>query len=444
MQAIAPGPAILHIPTSPGCNNRCEFCLDEARGMGRFTLQQHIEQLRAGRSISDGVVFTNGEPTLTRHLPDAVAAARDLGFSLIGLISNGRRLSDRSFAEALLDAGLNEVTISAHGPTADVHDAITRRKGSFEQTRRGLANLQELRNGRRFTFHVNCTLVQKNLPHLQAMVDYARGFDIDRLNFNVVEARGTARKLFADVQPRYVDVVAAMLSSGLDFGRPELCMSRIPPCAGGMDWSQEDFHLTVDGDVTHFRPEVGKVRGPPCGQCAVAGTCPGIWEGYAEGYGWDEFQPIQRPHDGTLRVRLGADCLNHCARCAEGPHSKAPAPGSPYKQLTDGYIAGHRRVLLTGGDPLLDARLPGLLQAARRMGYRHLAIETNGRLLSQTRFADAVAALDLDEIRVRLHGPDAATADAHTGVRGAHRQALRGIQNLRDRRLRFAMVRTDP
>lgn len=152
-------------------------------------------------------MFTNGEPTLNRHLPDAVAAAQDLGFTLIGLITNGRRLADRAYAEALLDAGLNEVTVSAHGPRAEVHDAITGRRGSFDQTRRALQNLQELRRSRSFTFHVNCTLVQRNLPHLPEMVAYVQGFGIDRLNFNVVEPRGTARRRFTEVQPRYVDVV---------------------------------------------------------------------------------------------------------------------------------------------------------------------------------------------------------------------------------------------
>lgn len=231
-----------------------------------------------------------------------------------------------------------------------------------------------------------------------------------------------------------------MHRSGLDFGRPELSMSRIPPCAGGPDWSQEVFHLTIDGVITHFEPAEGKVRGPPCERCAVAGTCPGIWAAYAEGYGWDEIHPVQRPHDAVLRVRLGADCLNRCPACT-GRRGVAPPPASPFRQLSQGYLAGHRACLFTGGDPLLDARLPRLLQAARRIGFRRLAIETNGHLLSQRQFIDAVAALDIDEIRVRVRGDDADTADAHTGVPGSHRQAVRGIHNLRRRRLPFRVVR---
>lgn len=415
------GPPIVHIPTSPGCNNRCEFCMDEARGMGFFTVEQHIEQLRAGRELSDAVTFTNGEPTLNSHLPELAEAARDLGYRIIGVITNGRRLARRDFVLALLDGGVNELTISAHGPTADVNDAITGRKGSWAQTRRGLGHLAELRPAHPFAFRINCTVVVKNLAHMRATYDYAMGYGPDIVNFNVVEARGAALRDFAGTVPRYVDVARAARESGLDFGSPTVSLSRIPPCSGGLTWAQDEFLLLPEGELTRYVPEEGKTKGPPCQDCAMASACPGVWQGYIDGHGWDEFTPLSAPHDRVLRVTTGARCLNTCGHCP----SKDGAP--LHDQLSAGFIAGHRRVLLAGGDPLLDPGLPEHLRLCRAMGFRHVAVETNGRVLSKADFAHAVVKLGLDEVVVRVHGADPSGADAVTGVRGSFRQAVAGI-----------------
>ena len=63
----------------------------------------------------------------------------------IRIQSNGRRLSDYIYCKDLVEAGVNEFFISIYGHNSKIHDSLTRRKGSFLETIRGLENLMKLK-----------------------------------------------------------------------------------------------------------------------------------------------------------------------------------------------------------------------------------------------------------------------------------------------------------
>jgi pyruvate formate lyase activating enzyme len=83
-----------------GCPWRCRYChnphLIPARREDELEWEQIIEFLRRRRGLLDGVVFSGGEPTLQRDLPDAMQEVRELGFK-VGLHTSGsypRRLAE--------------------------------------------------------------------------------------------------------------------------------------------------------------------------------------------------------------------------------------------------------------------------------------------------------------------------------------------------------------
>ncbi|MFH2008049.1 MAG: radical SAM protein [bacterium] len=407
---------VLHVSVGPGCNNRCAFCMEYGEGLPeRFTLEQIGSQLDRAQGITDGVIFTSGEPTLNPLLADAIRAARDRGFTHIGLITNGRRLSSRELTLSLLEAGLNEVTVSLHGPTAEVHDAITRREGAFAETVQGLATLAELRTAHPFRLRVNCTLVRANLAHLAALFELTSRHGVDTLNFNTVEPRGRAADDFDDVVPRYADVLQAADESGLDFYSEAVSLSRVPPCAGGPEWIQEDFHFTHTEEVTHFDPDEGMAKGQPCEECWLNARCHGVPDRYVEAFGWTELRPVrpERPEDPPLRVALRGDA--------------APAPG---QQLRSGFLEGYRRVVLTGVDPLANEQLSGTIRLARNLGFRHVEVETSGRSLTSSKQVEKLLAPAPDRITVRLRSVEPATHDAAVGDPGAYEQSLRAAKLL--------------
>jgi MoaA/NifB/PqqE/SkfB family radical SAM enzyme len=85
------------------------------------------------------VCFTGGEPTLRQDLVDLVRHAEGLGM-VSGLLTDGRRLRDIGYLDALLQAGLDHLQITLISHLPEVHDRLTGQPGSWEEAMAGLRN----------------------------------------------------------------------------------------------------------------------------------------------------------------------------------------------------------------------------------------------------------------------------------------------------------------
>ena len=61
----------------------------------------------------------------------------------VNIITNGITSSSRAYVEQLAAAGLTSAQVSLEGPNAEVHEALTQRRGSFAKTVRGIENLRD-------------------------------------------------------------------------------------------------------------------------------------------------------------------------------------------------------------------------------------------------------------------------------------------------------------
>ncbi len=123
----------LRVSLTDRCNLRCSYCMP-AEGLDWLPGEQllrpeelarlmHVAVTRLGVT---GVRFTGGEPLLSRHLDEAVAAAAGLWpRPEISLTTNGVGLARR--AARLAHAGLNRVNVSMDSVDRDHFAAITRR-----------------------------------------------------------------------------------------------------------------------------------------------------------------------------------------------------------------------------------------------------------------------------------------------------------------------------
>jgi cyclic pyranopterin phosphate synthase len=123
----------LRVSLTDRCNLRCSYCMP-AEGLDWLPGEQllrpdelarlmHIAVTRLGVT---GVRFTGGEPLLSGHLEEMVAAAARLRpRPEISLTTNGVGLARR--AAALTEAGLDRVNISLDSVNLDRFAAITRR-----------------------------------------------------------------------------------------------------------------------------------------------------------------------------------------------------------------------------------------------------------------------------------------------------------------------------
>ncbi len=294
----------------------------------------------------DEILFTSGEPTLDPGLVTYVTWAKQRGFRVIGLVTNGRRLTYRGYARELLDAGLNRVTVSIHGHIATLHDGQTRTPGSFEQSLSGLDEIVRLGRTRHLRVHTSTVLNRRTLPHLAEIQQLLSSRGADVTVFNVMMARGRGAQHAPRLLAPYAEVVqeVAKLCRELPQSRQRtIRVEDVPPCfaaqlpaavrgeleeyqqfeesgssglaegglAGGRasttdpapleDLRRATSQVDLDGDDTYYltcrslKDRVLRVKGEVCHQCCLEDACAGVWEPYVRCHGWEGFVPVERP-----------------------------------------------------------------------------------------------------------------------------------------------------
>jgi MoaA/NifB/PqqE/SkfB family radical SAM enzyme len=264
------------------CNNNCVFCSvgDRARADGDFDTQvAHIREARAqGVRLLD---LDGGEPTLYPRLFELLDEVDGLGFDRVTITTNGRRLAYRPFAERLASRGV-QLLVSLHGASAAVHEGLTRARGSFAQTLRGVRNAA----ARFERFGVNTTVVRENVEELPKLAALLHRLGVRRWTLQYLTPFGNAvdeqvvavedaRRVFAAVLTRY----GAALGIGV-IGMP-CCY--LP---GFEAFVLEDHHkmardmLFVDGERVNLGAYLQARRShipASCDPCLYRSICGGFW-----------------------------------------------------------------------------------------------------------------------------------------------------------------------
>jgi MoaA/NifB/PqqE/SkfB family radical SAM enzyme len=284
------------------CNNRCTFCVqgDKRFEYGDKSTEELLETISDARTWADSIVLTGGEVTIRKDLPDLVRHARDLGFKVIQIQTNGRMMAVERALDRLIEAGATEFAPAVHGHNAEIHDALTRAPGAFKQTVKGIINAKK----RGMPVIMNSVITTTNAPHLAAMARLFVALRVDQFQLAFCHGVGSAAVEYSSVVARFSDIqdqVIEALRIGIDAGIP--CMTEaIPLCflPGYEEYAAEwiiprtrIFDASwVIMDYTEERWTAGKIRGPACSGCKWERLCEGPWRDYPDNYGWDEFAPV--------------------------------------------------------------------------------------------------------------------------------------------------------
>ena len=284
------------------CNNRCCFCAqgEKRSDVGAVPGDELVSRMREAFEPGRGLVLTGGEPTIRKDVVDLVVAARQIGYSPIQIQTNGRMLAYRALVKRLIDAGVSELSPALHGPTADVHDALTRAPGSFDQTVVGIANA--IASGA--TVVTNTVVVRTNLEHLSATISLLASNGVRRGQLALVHPVGTAADRFDEVVPP-IAAAGAAITAAVATGRRlgmDVVVEAVPPCMlRGFEDAvveaqiPETTVVDLDGNPFAFsdwRRDTGKAKGPPCDTCTRAERCEGPWREYPEHFGWGDYVPF--------------------------------------------------------------------------------------------------------------------------------------------------------
>lgn len=167
------------------CNLACSFCFmsksrEKAAPGGELTLRELKELVDALSQRPRKFYLAGGEPTLKKGLVDLVRHIKKRGH-FCRITTNAFGL-DKKSAGLLMDAGLDEFTVSLHGEPA-VHDKLVGAKGAAARIEE-LFRLVNSRAERNTTISAWCTVTGLNHSRLYRAYRYFRSLNPDSIMFS--------------------------------------------------------------------------------------------------------------------------------------------------------------------------------------------------------------------------------------------------------------------
>jgi radical SAM protein with 4Fe4S-binding SPASM domain len=156
------------------------------------------------------IVFTGGEPTLREDLPDLIRHAEDLG-QITGMNTNGRKLKDKDYLKKLLDAGLDHVQITLSSHIREVHEKITRAKGSYDDTIKAIKNCLDAD----VYLVTNTTIMDENKDTVLDTISFLRDLGVEHIAVNSLIRSGKGK----DAKGLEIEELSGILQKGRDMGR---------------------------------------------------------------------------------------------------------------------------------------------------------------------------------------------------------------------------------
>ena len=113
------------------------------------------------------VILTGGEPLLRPDVFDLAQYGNGLGFRMT-MATNGTLLTPE-IVHKMIDSGIQRISVSLDGATAESHDAFRKVQGAFEGALRGIAMAREAK----LDFQVNTTITHANIEEFPRIHELA-------------------------------------------------------------------------------------------------------------------------------------------------------------------------------------------------------------------------------------------------------------------------------
>lgn len=176
---------VCSILLQPHCGNNCIFC----RPLGENSKKSAQELANLDKRISEAIEefrkndYTNievsgADPLEYKKLPYLIKILRQKGFKWIRISTNGVKLSNINFTERILKYGVDVFRIPLYGSNDRIHDSVTRIKGSFKHTTKGIKNIKK-----RVRILLISLLLKQNMYNLNQIFDLMHDLCCDDLYF---------------------------------------------------------------------------------------------------------------------------------------------------------------------------------------------------------------------------------------------------------------------
>ena len=182
------------------CNLQCAHCYAGSDPTLPITGAMEYEDWR--RILEQGfslgcktVQFIGGEPILYPHLLQLVADAKSIGYGFVEVFTNGTLLSD-SVLQILRQSGV-KLAFSLYAHSAQVHEGITRCKGSFRKTLKGMHRALHYD----FPVRVGIIAMDANVDELEETKNLLRKIGVTSIGIDRVRGIGRGSELVPNKDP---------------------------------------------------------------------------------------------------------------------------------------------------------------------------------------------------------------------------------------------------
>ncbi|MFW5983245.1 MAG: radical SAM protein [bacterium] len=264
---------ILNIEVGNKCNNNCIFCSDsQIKSLDKNRIKAKILSSKENK-----IIFVQKEPTLNNELIEYIRMAKNRRFKTIALSTNARMLSYPKYTKKIISAGLNEITISIHGPKK-IHEALTRTPGSYRQTLEGLKNASKFDN---INLISATTITSKNLKYIPQLMDILKPHNLDLHVFNILAPKGRGKMLFNKMAPDFdqIEEIFLKLDKNIKLNMPPCSVPRLKEFIG-----IPELNLAAEDNPVCKKHQ-------KCNKCYYNSYCKGFYKEYIELFGWN-FEPI--------------------------------------------------------------------------------------------------------------------------------------------------------
>jgi len=131
-------------------------------------------------------------------------------------------------------------------------------------------------------------------------------------------------------------------------------------------------------------------------------------------------------------LKTGTDCNCNCVFCVIGDQLfQGERPLGDCVQELELSRETCDDVVFTGAEVTIRPDFLDLVRAAKKLGYRRIQIQTNGRMLAYPEFARKAVAAGANEFSPSIHGHEAKLHDGLVRAPGSFEQIVQSIRNLK-------------
>lgn len=293
------------------CVNNCIFCSESDR-MEKFknytiSFAEIKKKLIAKRKKGfDFVNFTGGEPTLHPNFIKIIKFAKRIGYRIyIG--TNGTMLARQDFC-AKTAPFLDEISLSIHGHNCRIHDELVKRKGAFDDIKKAIKNLEDIKFMNKFA---NIVITRQNFSHVEKVLFFLIKNNFKQILISNMAPEGKGLRNFKKLEVKISDwrkkipkLKKISEKSNIPihfFGLPICALNGATLLSNDMFW---DARTTIERskntknnvsliEVESTIPNRNRQKIINCQKCLYNRLCFGIFKEYTRTFGEKEIEMIK-------------------------------------------------------------------------------------------------------------------------------------------------------